>query len=86
VESPCAGITQIRFFRSEPFETPSQPGLTELPYQDKDSAPAEYRGAQAGPKARTVLWPPKPNELERVGPGVHSLGSRTMSVSGISGS
>ncbi len=30
-EVPCAGITRVRFGRSEPLETPSQPGATELP-------------------------------------------------------
>ena len=35
---------------------------------------------------RQPLWPPKPNEFDRVGPGVHGRASVTMSMAASSGS
>ena len=31
----------------------------------------------------TVLWPPNPKELERVGPGSHGRGSRAAASDGL---
>jgi len=47
---------------------------------------SNHSGFQTGPMATTVLCPPKPKELERVGPGSQERTSRTMSLRGISGS
>ncbi len=41
---------------------------------------------QAGEMMRQPLWPPKPNEFDRVGPGVHGRASVTMSMGASSGS